>query len=181
MAAADASPAGCNTSSFPTRIRSWPRSPPWPRRCATTEGPSPPTIHSLPLQETVSKPDRRRRSTAGAISPRRCRTDFPDRSTARRRCRPRPVSIPPTRGRCESRPETRFMMSCCRNGSPSSSRKFRPADCAKPLFAPSSTPAWVGVPLTHVDSRPCVAFALDMEICRCRNSRRSCASSSRCC
>ena len=53
--------------------------------------------------------------------------------------------------------------------------------CVKCSFAPSFTSASDGVPLTHVDLRLCVAFALDMEICRFRNSRRSCASNTSCC
>jgi uncharacterized protein DUF3141 len=67
------------------------------------------------------------------------------------------------------------------NASLSSSRKFRAAGCVKPSFAPSCTSAWDGGPLMNADLSRCVVFVVVMEICRCRNSRRLCASSSRCC
>ena len=44
-------------------------------------------------------------------------------------------------------------------------------------FAPSSTSAWGEVRSMNVDLRPCVVFVIVMAICRFRNSKRSCASS----
>jgi pimeloyl-ACP methyl ester carboxylesterase len=152
-------------------------SPAWPSRCARTV--------DLPLRTILTPQCRKtrqnrswRRSTAGAISSRRLRNGLSWPSTAHPPCRPPPVSIPPTRGRCESPPRIGSIRNFCRTGSLSSSRTLAQAACAKRSFAPVCTWAWGAAPSTNGDLSLCVVSVAVMEICGCRISRRWCATSS---
>src|SRR5262245_2539691 len=91
------------------------------------------------MQENASRPivaaKSWPRSTRGGGRARPSRSDASSRFTARPRYRPPPASILPGHVPCGRRARARYIMNCCRNASPSSSRAFPSVGCAKRSFA----------------------------------------------